>query len=103
MYTEEEVLRLIHDGASKCILNINLCQNEKHIDGVIGMCNCLSSTVVSILNHEDFPFFGPRLNMHRRWCKRAFSTLQITVAELDARITLKKEELNTQSDARIGF
>lgn len=104
-YSEEDVLRLIHDGSAKCRRNIELCKNEDEIDGAIGLCNVLSNTVVAILNNEDRQILGRKFNLHRRWCSRAFALLQSEITELDARITLKKDDISkmSESDSKIGF
>lgn len=104
-YNEEQVLRIIHDGAAKCRLNVELSKNEDHIDGSIGMCNVLSNTICKILNNEDYRFFAEHWNIHRGWCKKAFGLLQSEITELDARITIKKEEIanNPETTTRVGF
>ncbi len=104
-YSKDIVARIVHDGAVKCRRNIELSRNEKELDGAIGLCNTYGSTIVSILNNEDYRFITEKFNIHRKWCSETFNSLQAVVTELDNLITERKEKLSreTGQDGRIGF
>lgn len=104
-YTCEQVTRLVHEGAIKCRLNIGLSRNEKELDCAINMCNEYSRSIVSILNNEDHRFIASKLNIHRKWCQRAFDALQAVVTDLDNYISECKENIagSSVSDGKIGF
>lgn len=104
-YSKDILARIVHDGAVKCRRNIELSRNEKELDGAIGLCNTYGSTIVSILNNEDYRFMAEKFNIHRKWCSETFSSLQAVVTELDNLITERRDRMSreTGQDGRIGF